>query len=184
MKRRYEKFVDSMTEDERLSGYLKKKGDKGLVRGWKLRYFEEKGNRIVYYAMTGAERVQKGSILIDAIMSVDSVTDHPVIFYVTVPGRTYVLQALQEEDKKKWLEGLSKKMARDPNEKLYQQRQKDINMKMMAFEYDETMGTLNSRLGSDSDSSTNNSANNSTTNSNSNSNCFDDTNSAATGATL
>eukprot|EP01102_Stenamoeba_stenopodia_P014415 TRINITY_DN4783_c0_g1_i2.p1 TRINITY_DN4783_c0_g1~~TRINITY_DN4783_c0_g1_i2.p1 ORF type:complete len:107 (+),score=23.17 TRINITY_DN4783_c0_g1_i2:367-687(+) len=86
----------------KLQGFLKKKGNKGLLKTWKLRWFEEKDNRILYYSGNGQDRVQKGSILIEAIMSVDAVGDHPVIFYVTVPGRTYVLQALEESEKKKW----------------------------------------------------------------------------------
>lgn len=46
-------------------GYLKKRGDKGLVRNYKLRYFEQRGEKVMYYKSDRPEDKTQGIGWID-----------------------------------------------------------------------------------------------------------------------
>jgi hypothetical protein len=84
-------------------GYLKKKGDIGLIKGWKNRFFQEQNNKVYYYRSRG-DKKSLGFIDISKIYSIQYTKDGSFGFSVTVPGRVYYLQAFDESEREKWIQ--------------------------------------------------------------------------------
>jgi hypothetical protein len=95
-------------DSEDIQGWLKKKGDKGIVKGWKNRWFQEKERKIYYYRSRD-DNEPLGFIDIDKISSISKTADGAFGFAVGVPGRVYVLQAFTDGDRQEWLRLLKAK---------------------------------------------------------------------------
>ena len=76
-----------------MRGFLKKRGDKGLVKNWKLRYFEQRGDKIMYYRSDKSEDLKQaiGWIDLGKMMGVEAGVE-PLSFDVRTAGRVYCLQ--------------------------------------------------------------------------------------------
>lgn len=90
----------------RLCGVLKKKGEKGLVKGWKTRWFCQKGQELHYFIDRKEEKL-KGTINLSKIESVNTVEGKNVIELITTT-RTYFLKTTLDDKKEleRWKEGL------------------------------------------------------------------------------
>ncbi len=86
-----------LAEPKPLKGFLKKRGDKGLVRNYKLRYFEQRGEKIMYYRSDKAEDLKQGMGWIDLskMISVEK-TAEPNAFDVVTAGRIYHLMVVPQ----------------------------------------------------------------------------------------
>eukprot|EP00029_Vermamoeba_vermiformis_P008115 TRINITY_DN3704_c0_g1_i1.p1 TRINITY_DN3704_c0_g1~~TRINITY_DN3704_c0_g1_i1.p1 ORF type:complete len:292 (-),score=37.17 TRINITY_DN3704_c0_g1_i1:258-1133(-) len=86
-------------------GWLKKRGDKGIVKGWKNRFFvlEADPDKLYYYRSRGDPK-PLGFIELSKVFSLHKTNDGAFGFAVCVPGRIYYLQAFSEGERAKWLE--------------------------------------------------------------------------------
>lgn len=88
---------------EEIQGWLKKKGDKGPIKGWKNRWFQEKDDKIYYYKCRDDSN-SLGYIDISKVVRLAKTGDGAFGFSITVStGRTYVLQAFTDADRQDWL---------------------------------------------------------------------------------
>jgi len=130
-----------MNEDFSMSGWLKKKGEKGLIKTWKLRWFLIREDRILYFERENFN--QKGQFPLSQVLCVDTLQDVSCGFSIVTTGRTYLLQAMNENEKKKWVQLLERRISVDPSELIRLKREHDLKKQMMDFEYNETITTLN-----------------------------------------
>jgi hypothetical protein len=86
-------------------GWLKKRGDKGIVKGWKNRFFvlEADPDKLYYYRSRGDPK-PLGFVELSKIFSLHKTNDGAFGFAVCVPGRIYYMQAFSEGERAKWLE--------------------------------------------------------------------------------
>jgi PH domain len=98
-----------------LRGWLHKKGDLGLLRTWKHRYFVLKGGasaadtRLFYYKseeQTSSVGGHMGYVALKDVMSVDRHTQKPNGFSLVTPERIYVLHASSAADESRWVTAL------------------------------------------------------------------------------
>jgi hypothetical protein len=95
-----------------LSGLLQKKGDKGFVKGWKKRFFSQRGKLLQYFKSDTTDlNAVTGSIDLSTVGKVEERNDPNVgsVIAVHVPGRVFLLAPVEEnnqEQLKFWLDGL------------------------------------------------------------------------------
>lgn len=120
MKRKIGQFVPMVLQMDKLTllsvrpelmrGWLIKRGDKGIVRSWKKRWFAQKGKKLFYYRDDNANRSPMGNISLDQMRAVENRSDPSLGQYVGVhvPGRIYFLAPFSktEEEQQYWLRGL------------------------------------------------------------------------------
>ncbi len=85
-----------LAEPKPLKGYLKKRGDKGLVKNYKLRYFEQRGDKVMYYHSDKLEDMKQvvGWIDLSKMIGVERNAE-PLGFDVrTSTGRVYTLMVV------------------------------------------------------------------------------------------
>jgi len=112
-------------------GWLKKRGDKGIVKGWKNRFFvlEADPDKLYYYRSRGDPK-PLGFVELSKIFSLHKTNDGAFGFAVCVPGRIYYLQAFSEGERAKWLEYFveqTKLPVGDENSKPSTKKPKDPN---------------------------------------------------------
>eukprot|EP01122_Echinamoeba_exundans_P007032 TRINITY_DN2081_c0_g2_i1.p1 TRINITY_DN2081_c0_g2~~TRINITY_DN2081_c0_g2_i1.p1 ORF type:complete len:497 (+),score=121.13 TRINITY_DN2081_c0_g2_i1:46-1536(+) len=86
-----------------IQGWLKKRGDKGIVLGWKPRFFKLTEPTKLSYSKDDAGTKTKGFIDLGAVTGVAQRNDIPNGFVVSVPGRSYILRAANAQDRSDWL---------------------------------------------------------------------------------
>lgn len=86
----------ALAEPKFLKGYLRKRGEKGFVRNFKLRFFEQRGDKIMYFASDKPEDMRRGIGWMDLtkLLSVERNASDPLGFNVVTVGRTYELQVV------------------------------------------------------------------------------------------
>eukprot|EP01102_Stenamoeba_stenopodia_P010396 TRINITY_DN3125_c0_g1_i2.p1 TRINITY_DN3125_c0_g1~~TRINITY_DN3125_c0_g1_i2.p1 ORF type:complete len:668 (+),score=153.02 TRINITY_DN3125_c0_g1_i2:344-2347(+) len=97
-----------------LKGILYKQGAKGIVRGWKKRWFSLKNNTQIHYYKSAEELQSLGYIDANAITSIRETPNTGLrrdrgeyLFEVHTPNRVYHLLANNENLMKYWIQGLS-----------------------------------------------------------------------------
>ncbi|KAM9965075.1 hypothetical protein ACTFIW_004876 [Dictyostelium discoideum] len=85
-----------------LSGYLKKQGDKGLVRSFKKRWFLQRDTKLFYYEKEG-DSEPYGFVNLPEMINVKTVDSG---FELATPSRVYVFQVFKPSDLTYWTEGL------------------------------------------------------------------------------
>ncbi|KAN0015369.1 hypothetical protein ACTFIU_008100 [Dictyostelium citrinum] len=85
-----------------LSGYLKKQGDKGLVRAFKKRWFQQRDTKLFYYEKEG-DSEPYGFVNLPEMINVKTVDSG---FELATPTRVYVFQVFKPSDLTYWTEGL------------------------------------------------------------------------------
>lgn len=102
-------FLELVKEERRTrvvhEGWLKKKGEKGLVKTFKKRWFTLDGEKLKYYAKQGDENSLKGFIMLNTIMDTQRPSGN--IFYICTFGRVYEMQAESKQDLEAWTEKLN-----------------------------------------------------------------------------
>jgi hypothetical protein len=91
-----------------LEGSLVKRG--AQVKNWKQRWFILKSDNLSYYEDMTAARSDpsrpKGSIsLVDSLVTSDP--ERALGFKIVTPDRTYLLEALNDEDARKWVKAIN-----------------------------------------------------------------------------
>ncbi len=94
-----------------LSGFLSKKGDRGLVKGWKKRYFLQRGKHLQYFKSDKELNSVQGSIDLSTVGNVEERVDPQLgpIIAVHSPGRVFLLAPAEADGAtglKFWVEGL------------------------------------------------------------------------------
>eukprot|EP00761_Pharyngomonas_kirbyi_P008830 gb/GECH01008842.1/.p1 GENE.gb/GECH01008842.1/~~gb/GECH01008842.1/.p1 ORF type:complete len:616 (+),score=180.08 gb/GECH01008842.1/:1-1848(+) len=97
------------TSQARVTGWLKKKGAKGIYKSWKRRFFVMEGDRISYYEKEDST-TPKGHIDIPDIIHVLEGGGKNAFNVVSRTKRVYELQAESPEDYSKWTEAITKKI--------------------------------------------------------------------------
>jgi hypothetical protein len=118
-------------KNNKQEGWLKKRGDKGIVKGWKNRFFvlEADPDKLYYYRSRGDPK-PLGFIELSKVFSLHKTNDGAFGFAVCVPGRIYYLQAFSEGERAKWLEYFveqTKLTVGDENTKPSTKKPKDPN---------------------------------------------------------
>eukprot|EP01132_Coremiostelium_polycephalum_P003334 gene3334-4179_t len=85
-----------------LQGYLKKQGEKGLVKGYKKRWFQQKDTKLYYYEKEG-DTNSYGFINLPDMLGVKTVDAG---FELATPSRIYNFQVFKPSDLSYWTEGL------------------------------------------------------------------------------
>ncbi len=86
-------------------GWLEKKGEKGLVRSFKRRFFRSVDSKLHYHEQPDSPSL--GCIELSTVLSVDQSADaKKSMFCIITPGRTYALSANSEASAKAWVEAL------------------------------------------------------------------------------
>lgn len=87
-----------------LYGFLQKKGDKGLIKSWKQRWFELYEDRIEYKVDKNIENIL-GNIILDAYTFVTINPSNPLQFSIQnkLRSRIYHLQALDLKERDLWI---------------------------------------------------------------------------------
>lgn len=92
-----------------LEGWLQKRGDKGLIKSYKRRYFRQNGENLYYYAAK-EDTTALGSIPLLSVTAARITTspnerkkDASCNFEVVVPGRIYDLIAPTDIEAKNWV---------------------------------------------------------------------------------
>ncbi|GAM24520.1 hypothetical protein SAMD00019534_076950 [Acytostelium subglobosum LB1] len=85
-----------------LQGYLKKQGEKGIVKTYKRRWFQQKDTKLYYYEKEG-DTESYGFINLPDMLNVKT---SDTGFELVTPGRTYVMQVFKPSDLNYWTEGL------------------------------------------------------------------------------
>jgi len=90
-----------------IEGELSKQGEKGPIKGWKVRKFILTSDKIIRY-YNGPKEM--GSIPLSSIASVNNsaALDKPLDFNFVTPNRTYYLRAASLEEKQKWVLGIDR----------------------------------------------------------------------------
>lgn len=87
-------------------GYLEKKGDLGVYKAWKKRFFSLKGDRMVYYR-TKADKLSSkpiGYIYLKEATSIDLTNSSKCTFQINTPSRIWYLRAETKEETDQWLQ--------------------------------------------------------------------------------
>jgi len=87
-----------------VTGFLNKKGDKGLVKLWKKRWFVMDSTQFVYYTKENGSK--KGSIVIEDIMDLLPGQIKYGFNLMTRNGRIYELQATSQDEFTKWTKAI------------------------------------------------------------------------------
>jgi hypothetical protein len=96
-------------ESSAKSGFLRKRGEKGLVKGWKKRWFRIAGD-VLYYSES-EEVASSGKIEKATILSIEPIADGQksgLFDIVVAKGRAYHLDAGDDETRAGWIESLEK----------------------------------------------------------------------------
>ena len=97
--------LDSTNDSNPLKGWLKKKGDRGIIKSWRNRWFEEKEGTLAYYRQRD-DNEALGVIELGSVCDIRQTNDGAFGFAFSVPGRVYFLQAFSETERDEWLTGL------------------------------------------------------------------------------
>eukprot|EP00211_Chloroparvula_japonica_P017240 CAMPEP_0119120714 /NCGR_PEP_ID=MMETSP1310-20130426/1640_1 /TAXON_ID=464262 /ORGANISM="Genus nov. species nov., Strain RCC2339" /LENGTH=263 /DNA_ID=CAMNT_0007110215 /DNA_START=155 /DNA_END=946 /DNA_ORIENTATION=+ len=93
------------------SGYLMKRGEKGLVKGYKKRWFvfntEDAEKRCFYYPSRDDMVKELGFISMSTVTDIRKPASSSFDFEIQVPGRVYYLQAPTEKEMNVWIETLT-----------------------------------------------------------------------------
>ncbi len=107
-----------------IKGWLEKKGEKGLVKSWKRRFFLSAGTRLHYFeheqdASAGSSSSALGFIEMSSVLAVgiDSKSTRKAVFTIVTPSRTYSLLASSEAAAAAWVEALER-FVKDVKERL------------------------------------------------------------------
>jgi len=92
----------TMMKPPLLQGYLKKQGEKGIMKSFKKRWFQQKDTKLYYYEKEG-DTTSFGFINLPDMTSIKTVDSG---FELATPTRVYVLQVLKPSDLNYWTEGL------------------------------------------------------------------------------
>eukprot|EP01122_Echinamoeba_exundans_P015160 TRINITY_DN7078_c0_g1_i1.p1 TRINITY_DN7078_c0_g1~~TRINITY_DN7078_c0_g1_i1.p1 ORF type:complete len:394 (-),score=49.90 TRINITY_DN7078_c0_g1_i1:57-1091(-) len=106
-----------MSNGTGLSGWLKKRGDKGVILDltWKVRFFSQTGpTELSYFKDSKPDAKKKGAIDLGAVVSVNVRNEFPNGFEIITPGRVYILQSYTEAERKMWMENLNTKCPKLP----------------------------------------------------------------------
>ncbi|PRP75351.1 putative kinesin K39 [Planoprotostelium fungivorum] len=87
-----------------LQGWLDKKGEKGLVKNYKKRWFQQNGDKLIYYE-DPSSRIELGYITLD-VFSLDKGAQNDFTFNINCPGRIYQLKADTSTEYGYWTTGL------------------------------------------------------------------------------
>eukprot|EP01102_Stenamoeba_stenopodia_P000384 TRINITY_DN1035_c0_g1_i1.p1 TRINITY_DN1035_c0_g1~~TRINITY_DN1035_c0_g1_i1.p1 ORF type:complete len:156 (+),score=18.15 TRINITY_DN1035_c0_g1_i1:239-706(+) len=106
--------IDSSSLGEcRLEGWLMKQGEKGVVKGWKRRWFILIGYRLFYYAQKPnsiknkiTAKPEKGFIDLNMLSKI-IVSKQPYRFELHTPVRVWILNAERSADRDLWVSGLN-----------------------------------------------------------------------------
>jgi hypothetical protein len=97
-----------------LRGFLYKQGAKGIVKGWKKRWFSLKNNTQIHYYKSAEELQSLGFIDASIITSIRETPNTALrrergefLFEVHTPNRVYHLLANNESLMKYWIQGIS-----------------------------------------------------------------------------
>jgi hypothetical protein len=85
-----------------VESYLNKKGDIGIIKNWKKRYFKIEDDQINYYTMINGEF--KGNIFLNEI--VDLKDEDSYKFQIICETRIFYLEAFSDSEKKGWFEAI------------------------------------------------------------------------------
>ncbi|EGC34772.1 hypothetical protein DICPUDRAFT_92143, partial [Dictyostelium purpureum] len=85
-----------------LQGYLKKQGEKGIVRAFKKRWFQQRESKLYYFEKEG-DKESFGFINLPDMIGVKTVDSG---FELATPTRVYIFQVLKPSDLNYWTEGL------------------------------------------------------------------------------
>jgi hypothetical protein len=90
-----------------LCGFLKKQGEKGLIKSFRQRWFmfDEKEGKL-YYKYNNDNTEAIGFIDINSALQIRASSDNVTMFHIEVVGRVYNLQAKNEEERNLWVNGL------------------------------------------------------------------------------
>lgn len=88
----------------KVSGFLNKKGEIGIVKRWKKRFFQVEGDEIQYFEREGEEC--KGSIKMNEIIDVLPGQVRYGFNIVTTKKRVYELHAFSKEEMDMWVQAL------------------------------------------------------------------------------
>ncbi|KAK5577454.1 hypothetical protein RB653_002395 [Dictyostelium firmibasis] len=91
-----------LPKPQMLCGYLKKQGDKGLVRSFKKRWFQQRDTKLFYYEKEG-DSEPYGLVNLPDMISVKTVDSG---FELATPSRVYIFQVFKPSDLTYWTEGL------------------------------------------------------------------------------
>eukprot|EP00002_Diphylleia_rotans_P028739 TRINITY_DN5804_c0_g1_i1.p1 TRINITY_DN5804_c0_g1~~TRINITY_DN5804_c0_g1_i1.p1 ORF type:complete len:240 (+),score=51.87 TRINITY_DN5804_c0_g1_i1:72-791(+) len=98
----------------KLESYLMKRGEKGVTKSWKRRFFRLEGRKITYYETAESltpikdiDILQIQYICVSRDYSSVPRESMRCVFQITIPDRTYFLLAESESEKELWLSKLS-----------------------------------------------------------------------------
>ena len=83
-----------------LTGVLLKKGDRGFVKGWKRRFFVQRGKMLQYFKSETDLGAEQGSIDLSQVRQVEERNDVQLgpIIAVHVPGRVFLLAPPEQQE--------------------------------------------------------------------------------------
>eukprot|EP00009_Paramoeba_aestuarina_P001192 CAMPEP_0201507214 /NCGR_PEP_ID=MMETSP0161_2-20130828/943_1 /ASSEMBLY_ACC=CAM_ASM_000251 /TAXON_ID=180227 /ORGANISM="Neoparamoeba aestuarina, Strain SoJaBio B1-5/56/2" /LENGTH=253 /DNA_ID=CAMNT_0047901517 /DNA_START=75 /DNA_END=836 /DNA_ORIENTATION=+ len=91
----------------RITGFLQKRGEKGLVKSYKRRWFvfdANDGPKKVYYYHSPESKEELGSIQLSQVEEIRKTVGND--FEIVIPGRTYFLQATTPKEAEQWIAAL------------------------------------------------------------------------------
>eukprot|EP00008_Paramoeba_atlantica_P003619 CAMPEP_0201487150 /NCGR_PEP_ID=MMETSP0151_2-20130828/11144_1 /ASSEMBLY_ACC=CAM_ASM_000257 /TAXON_ID=200890 /ORGANISM="Paramoeba atlantica, Strain 621/1 / CCAP 1560/9" /LENGTH=255 /DNA_ID=CAMNT_0047872129 /DNA_START=241 /DNA_END=1008 /DNA_ORIENTATION=+ len=91
----------------KISGFLQKRGEKGLVKNFKKRWFVFDGNdpqKRVFYYPSPDDMKELGYIQMDQVTEIRKTSN--IDFEVITPNRTYFLQSPAEKETEQWIASL------------------------------------------------------------------------------
>ncbi|KAL6065703.1 Myotubularin-related protein 2 [Balamuthia mandrillaris] len=100
----------SSSSTSNLEGWLHKKGEKGAVKAWRLRWFIKKGNKLFYYKTKAPDEEPKGFIDLLQATKVQPLfikSRNGYGFRLTVAQRDYFLCAATYEERQWWIDQLT-----------------------------------------------------------------------------
>ena len=102
-----------MLEDAILSGFLQKQGEKGLVKGWKKRWFivSPDAPKYIRYQRKVSDEEELGRINLELVSGVtpsEKNNGNEWAFFVDTPNRRYHLLAPDKETMMYWISGIEK----------------------------------------------------------------------------
>lgn len=95
-------ILSKVDEPVILEGWLKKQGEKGMIKSWKDRYFKQVGDKLYYY-VNDLARDSQGYI---PLSDVSAVKPTRVGFDLFTPSRIWHLQARTKAEEEKWIHGI------------------------------------------------------------------------------
>jgi len=108
--------VCGMEDCPNLEGFLLKQGEKGVVRGWKKRWFQQVGYKLFYFEnkpdwRAGFSGIEKGFIDLSQVTYIKDVevkNPENLKFEIHTPRRIYSLSVLKRDQLFLWIDGLNK----------------------------------------------------------------------------